>query len=176
MLNRLPLSKRGPIFCCPAIPAGDLDAAGQRTSPACKVAYPNRDTYFGAYASGAKAGTGLYVAANGAAYVGQYAAGKRCGFGLMILPDGGLYKGGFKEDKFEGQVRLRRQVPRPPLKHLLTVCHPWAAELWVLRGQAAAQQHVTCQADSCQQQTALAQQTHTRVVFCCLCAGHLLVP
>lgn len=83
---------------------GDLDAAGDRTSPACKVAYPNRDTYFGPYAAGAKAGTGLYVAANGAAYMGQYAGGKRSGFGLMILPDGGLYKGGFKEDKFEGQV------------------------------------------------------------------------
>lgn len=68
------------------------------------MAYTNRDTYFGPYAAGAKAGTGLYVAANGAGYVGQYAAGKRSGFGLMILPDGGLYKGGFKEDKFEGQV------------------------------------------------------------------------
>lgn len=84
---------------------GDLDAAGQRTSPACKVAYPNRDTFFGPYAAGAKAGTGLYVAASGAAYVGQYAGGKRCGFGLMVLPDGGLYKGGFKDDRFEGQVR-----------------------------------------------------------------------
>jgi hypothetical protein len=87
--------------------AGDTDAAGDRTSPACKVAYPNRDTYFGPYAAGAKAGTGLYVAATGAGYVGQYAAGKRSGFGLMILPDGGLYKGGFREDKFEGQVRRR---------------------------------------------------------------------
>jgi hypothetical protein len=84
--------------------AGDLDAAGERSSPACKVAYPNRDTYFGPYAANAKAGTGLYVAANGAGYVGQYAAGKRSGFGLMILPDGGLYKGGFRNDKFDGQV------------------------------------------------------------------------
>jgi hypothetical protein len=89
------------IFC---LETGDLDAAGQRTSPACKVAYPNRDTYFGPYAAGAKEGTGLYVAANGSAYVGQFVGGKRCGFGLMVLPDGGLYKGGFKDDKFEGQV------------------------------------------------------------------------
>lgn len=89
-----------------ALPSpGDLDAAGDRTSPACKVAYPNRDTYFGPYAAGAKSGTGLYVAASGAAYAGQYAGGKRCGFGLMVLPDGGLYKGGFKDDKFDGQVR-----------------------------------------------------------------------
>lgn len=84
---------------------GDLDAAGDRTSPACKVAYPNRDTYFGPYAAGAKSGTGLYVAASGAAYAGQYAGGKRCGFGVMVLPDGGLYKGAFKDDKFDGQVR-----------------------------------------------------------------------
>lgn len=84
--------------------AGDMDAAGLRASPACKVAYPNRDTYFGPYAAGAKAGVGLYVSATGACYIGQYADGKRGGYGLMILPDGGLYKGGFKADKFEGQV------------------------------------------------------------------------
>jgi hypothetical protein len=92
------------VLLCRLGGTGHLDAAGERSSPACKVAYPNRDTYFGPYAAGAKAGTGLYVAANGAAYVGQYAAGKRSGFGLMILPDGGLYKGGFKDDKFDGQV------------------------------------------------------------------------
>jgi hypothetical protein len=36
------------------------------------VTFPNRDTYFGGYAGGAKSGLGLYAFATGAAYLGQY--------------------------------------------------------------------------------------------------------
>jgi hypothetical protein len=92
------------------------------------VAYPNRDTYFGPYAApGVKSGLGLYVAASGAAFIGQHGGGqtgtsssgsqpgRRCGFGLMVLPDGGQYKGGFRDDRFEGQVRCWVQLAHAAL-------------------------------------------------------------
>lgn len=89
---------------------GELDAAGLRCSAAAKVAYPNRDTYFGGYSNDAKSGVGLYVFANGGAYIGQYQQGKRHGQGLMILPDGAMYRGGFDADKFDGQVGLHHRL------------------------------------------------------------------
>jgi hypothetical protein len=139
-----------------------------RSCPAAKVAFPNRDTYFGPYAAaggGVKAGTGLYVGANGAAYVGQYAGGLRAGFGVMALPDGGMYRGGFRADKFEGQVRgcvvvAGATAPRAP----------WLAPIaWCVAGPAA---------HACPGHAQLGTELAHAHTHACVraCAGHVPVP
>lgn len=69
---------------------------------------PCRDTYFGGYAADVKSGVGLYVFGSGASYLGSYVGGKRQGRGMMVMPDTGIYEGQWAEDRFDGQVGVRR--------------------------------------------------------------------